>query len=214
MNLSTSKYYACVSEFAEEMDSPAGNAFLNTVMRQYYNEADAFRRRYYKPIYPKFTVWQIYRCYPDNMLLDDRDNLQTIAEKDRGKFIEVKFDVDEATRNFINKISNHGIKVSLEPNNLVIYDKEKFESTHDESTFKISFMCKAVFWNGVSYSVGIVDDENSISDVVQKMWKNIRIKSMQCYKLNQALRLKIDTGIFPRYDSWYRPRYFYEDEWL
>lgn len=202
------EYYACVSEFAKERDSAAGNAFLNTVMMQCYNEADPYgtysdiRRRYYKPLSPKFTVGSIYRGFTANTLIDDRGTAQEIAGDNLNKFIHIDFNIDINTRHFIERLKSHSVKVTLEPNNLIILDKEKFEATHDASSFKIAFKCNATFWNGAFFTIGYLDDENSICEALQELWKKIRIKSRQCFTINQALRLRsVDTGRIPYYGN-------------
>lgn len=202
------EYYACVSEFAEERECATGNAFLNTVMMQYYNEADAYgtysdmRRRYYKPLSPKFSVGRIYKGFTTNSLIDDRGTAQRITGDNADKFIHIEFNIDDNARQFIEKLSGHSVKVTLEPNNLMILDKEKFEATHDASSFKIAFKCNATFWNGAFFTIGYLDDENSICETLQELWKKIRIKSRQCFTINQALRLRsVDTGRIPYYGN-------------
>jgi hypothetical protein len=208
MEIMLNEYYACVSEFAEERDCAAGNAFLNTVMMQYY-EANGYysdiRRRYYKPpLSPKFTVGSIYRGFTANTLIDDRGTAQEIAGDNLNKFIHIDFNIDINTRHFIERLKSHSVKVTLEPNNLVILDKEKFEATHDVSSFKVAFKCNAIFWNGAFFTIGYLDDENSICEALQELWKKIRIKSRQCFTINQALRLRsVDTGRIPYYGSFY-----------
>ena len=202
------EYYACVSEFAEERECATGNAFLNTVMMQYYNEAGTYdrysdvRRRYYKSLPPKFSVGCIYRGFTANSLIDDRGTAQRITGDKAEKFIHIEFNIDDNARQFIKKLSDHSVKVTLEPNNLVILDKEKFEATHDASSFKVAFKCNATFWNGAFFTIGYLDDENSICEALQELWKKIRIKSAQCFKINQTLRLRsVDTGRIPYYGS-------------
>lgn len=208
------EYYACISEFAEESECAAGNAFLNTVMRQYYNEADAYgdyfdvRRRYCKPISPKFSVGCIYRGFTSNSLIDDRGTAQRITGDKADKFIHIEFNIDDNARRFIKKLSDHSVKVTLEPNNLVILDKEKFEATHDASSFKIAFKCNATFWNGAFFTIGYLDDENSICEALQELWKKIRVRSTQCFRICNVLNLRsVDTVRIPHYGS------FYTDEW-
>jgi hypothetical protein len=210
MEIMLNEYYACVSEFAEERDCATGNAFLNTVMMQYYNEADAYgcysdvRRRYYKTLSPKFSVGCIYKGFTANSLIDDRGTAQRITGDNADKFIHIEFNIDDNARKFIEKLSDHSVKVTLEPNNLVILDKEKFEATHDVSSFKVAFKCNAIFWNGAFFTIGYLDDENSICEALQELWKKIRIKSRQCFTINQALRLRsVDTGRIPYYGSFY-----------
>jgi hypothetical protein len=210
MEIMLNEYYACVSEFAEERDCATGNAFLNTVMMQYYNEADAYgcysdvRRRYYKTLSPKFSVGCIYKCFTANSLIDDRGTAQRITGDNADKFIHIEFNIDDNARKFIEKLSDHSVKVTLEPNNLIILDKEKFEAIHDASSFNIAFKCNAIFWNGAFFTIGYLDDENSICEALQELWKKIRIKSRQCFTINQALRLRsVDTGRIPYYGSFY-----------
>ena len=197
------EYYACISEFAEESECAAGNAFLNTVMRQYY-EANGYysdvRHRYYKSLPPKFSVGCIYKGFTSNSLIDDRGTAQRITGDKAEKFIHIEFNIDDNARQFIKKLSDHSVKVTLEPNNLIILDKEKFEATHNTSSFKVAFKCNATFWNGAFFTIGYLDDENSICETLQELWKKIRIKSAQCFKINQALRLRsVDTGRIPYY---------------
>lgn len=187
------EYYACVSEFAKERDSAAGNAFLNTVMMQYYNEADSYgtysdiRRRYYKPLSPKFTVGSIYRGFTANTLIDDRGTAQEIAGDNLNKFIHIDFNIDINTRHFIERLKSHSVKVTLEPNNLIILDRDKFEATHDASSYKVVFKCNATFWNGAFFTIGYLDDENSIAETIQELWKKLRVKSPQCIKIKSSL---------------------------
>lgn len=214
MNFLIGAYYACINEYVTEPPNSFGNSFLDTVMTSRYRQDDGYsclndfyddivnsnRRSYWtctRTVAPKFTVGLVYKCFTDGSLIDDNKKIQKISEENKDKFIPVEFNVSENIRKFIEKLKPI-INITIEPKKLLILDENKFDATHDPSTFNVAFSCNATSWHGAIYSYGVLLDENSISESVQDLWKRLRVKSPQCVKIKRSLEhLSTNHGVLP-----------------